>query len=178
MSALARTRVEDEWTFCCELFPRLGQKQDAAPHRQQSLKSSWHMENIMVVSHSSCSTSSENYPISLTHYSHHFNSLQTAEHSAPILPPTAIITKELSLKKSSSNWNEWCYRGPKQRLSVLDAFPLCLFGRAELTGNKPWNNHIRQSHKAVSWCVVAAVVPLCLPPFSHTSVWERAKCVP
>lgn len=73
-----------------EPSPWLGQKQDAALYRQQSLKPSWHMENIMVVSHSSCSTSSENYPISLTHYGHHFNSLQTAEHSAPILLPSAI----------------------------------------------------------------------------------------
>lgn len=60
----------------------------------------------------------------------------------------------------------------------LDALPLCLFGRAELTGSKPWNNRIRQSHKAVRWCVVAAMVPLCLLSFSHTSMWERAKCVP
>lgn len=167
-----------------ELSPWLGQKQDAALYRQQSLKSSWHMENIMVVSHSSCSTSSENYPISLTHYSHHFNSLRTAEHSVPILLPSAIITKELLLKKRSSNWSEWCYRAPKQRLSVLDAFPLCLFGRAELELETSHETTTFDSHKKLWADVLWRPWFLSVCRLFHTrpcgrgqSVFHRKSCV-
>lgn len=120
-------------------------------------------------------TSSENYPISFTHYSHNSNSLLVA-------PSTVCLFFSLQQQSLESfcsiNWNEWCYRALIQRLSVLDAFPLGLFWRAELTGNKLWNNRTGQSHKAVSWCVVAAVVPRCLLSISHACVWERAMWGP
>lgn len=49
-----------------------------------------------------CSTSSENYPISPTHYGPNLTSLLVTEHSVPILLPSATITKELLL--SSLKW--------------------------------------------------------------------------
>lgn len=86
----------------------------------------------MVVSRSSCSTSSENYPISLTHYSLHFNSLRTAEHSAAILLPPATIAKELLHQKRVQAIETRDAIEPRNRgCLVLEAFSsllVCLFG--------------------------------------------------
>lgn len=92
-------RVANEWNFSFGWAIRLIRtKQKAAVYGRQCVRPTRHMEHIMVVSHSSCSTTFEHYPISLTHDSHNLNNLPTAEHSASILLLSPTIAKERLFK--------------------------------------------------------------------------------
>lgn len=151
-------RVANEWNFSVGwTIPLIRTKQKAAVYGRQCVRPTKHMEHITVVSHSSCSTTFEHYPISLTHDSHNLNSLPTAEHSASILllPPTIANERFFPLLKHRSVQSIFMYfeitffsrdgikssnRGSLFWMPFLSA----CFRRAELTGNKLWNNHIQQ----------------------------------
>lgn len=139
VSALTFTWLGDKWTGELPLWWGQNRMQHCTGSALSSQADIW---KTLWWSATSCSTSSENYPISLTHYSHNLKSLLVAKNSVPILLPSATITQNLLL-------NELKWVMLSRPLTEAVCFG-CLSPLLVLVSRTYWKQAMKQPHSTVT----------------------------